>query len=259
MIVLTQIRKLALLVFFSAIGTAACVSPSAGGALPPRGDPSPGSSQTASAPAIDPTPVLSLAPVTPDDAWAMLIPGDPASISYPSLAELARDADAVVIASPGALVKGPDFTDEYGNVIHLATLTLNVERLIRGSIKTRQPGTLALWISLGVGDPGGYDYAEYFARLLDAKPSGRAIFHLKNMAAWNEKMGGPADHPQADPYAYQILGGQGFLRDVNARIEPPALSPDTLATMAGTWQSDLRGRPFAEVVQSLDRIAKLNP
>ena len=189
----------------------------------------------------------------------MLIPGDPASISYPSLATLARDADAIVIASPGALVKGPDFTDEYGNVIYLASLTLNVERVFRGTVSTREPGLLTLRFGLGVGDPGGYDYGDNFSRLVASHLSGRAIFFLANMAALNKRMGGPADHFQADPYAYQILGGQGFLRDVNARIEPPALSPDTLATMAGTWQSDLRGRPFAEVVQSLDRIAKLNP
>jgi hypothetical protein len=189
----------------------------------------------------------------------MLIPGDPGSVSFLSLAAIAVASDAVVIASPGVLVKGPDFPDEYGNVIHLATLTLNIERVIRGTVETKQPGTLALRFWLGVGDTGGYDYTDVFARLAGSKPSGRAILYLANMAALNERMGGPPDHWQADPYAYEILGGQGYLREVDGLIEPPSVPGEALARMAGAWQTELRGRPFDEVVASLDAIAKSKP
>lgn len=188
----------------------------------------------------------------------MLIPFDPASISYSSLAAIARDADAVVIASPGELVKGPTFVDKYGNDIHLASLTLDVERVIRGMVNTKRLGTLTLWIPLSVST-SGYGYAEYFDNLAASAPSGRAIFHLKNMAEWARKFGAPLDDPQADPYAYQILGGQGFLREIDGLAKPPLLSGDALATMAGTWQLDLQGDPFDEVVHTLDAIAREHP
>lgn len=103
----------------------------------------------------------------------MLIPGDPASISYRSPAALMRDSDVVVLATVGELTEGPDFTDEYGNVIHLASLTLNVERVIRGTVKTREPGTLTLRTWLGVGDPGGNNYADTLTSLATSSLSGK--------------------------------------------------------------------------------------
>ena len=193
----------------------------------------------------------------------MLIPGDPASISYRSPAALMRDADLVVIATTGELIEGPDFTvtNESGRVaiVHLASLTLNVERVLRGTVKTREPGTLTLRMWLGVGDPGGNDYADTFESLAASPISGRGVFFLANLAALNTRMGGPPDHPAVDPYAYQIQGGQGFLRDVGGRVEPPRLSEDALFTMAGRWQEDLRGQPFDALVRSLDAIAAETP
>lgn len=238
-----------------AVSSAGCVANSGRGAGSP--DPSAGltpSTAVATATAADMAtvaPSTSLEPLSADQAWAMLIPGDPASISYPSLAAIVSDADVVVIASPGKLVKGPDFTDEYGNVIYLASLTLNVERVISGTVATKAPGTLTLRTWLGVGDPGGDNYGAEFARLVASRPSGRAVFFLANMAALNKRMGGPPDHPAADPYAYQILGGQGFLRDVGGQTEPPQLSEDALNRMAGRWQLALTGRRFVEVVAEI--------
>lgn len=253
---LSNLRPLPVLL--SSLLLVACVSPSAGGPTSETAQSSPPAAG-ASEPAANESVMPSMAALTDDQAWLSLIPGEPESISYRSMAELARDADAVVIASPGSLTDGPDFNDEYGNVIHMATLTLNVERVIRGRVNEISPGTIALWIHLGEGDPGGYDYADQYARLSAAKPAGRAVFYLKNMAAWIQRMGGPSDHPQADPNAYQILGGQGFQRDVQGRVRPPALSPDSLNEMAGRWHADLKGRSFAELVRSLDDIAKTNP
>ncbi len=234
-----------------AVVAAGCVASPGAAATTPNGTVNPTPSPAAATATVEPWP--SLAPLSADEAWAMLIPGDPASISYPSLVAITRDADAVVIATPGELVKGPDFTDESGNVIYLASLRLNVERVIRGTVKTTEPGTLTLRTWLGV-DPGGYDYGAEFARLVASQPSGRGVFFLANMAALNERMGGPSDHFQADPYAYQILGGQGFLRDVGGLAEPPRLSDDALDIMAGTWQTALRGRSFDEVVAEIATI-----
>jgi len=202
--------------------------------------------------------VPSLEALSVEDAWAMLIPGDPASISYPSLSAIARDADVVVVATPGELVKGPANADEYGITAYMATLTLNIERVVRGKVNSRQPGTLALWVLLGVGD-SRYDYQAEFDRLLGNVPRGRTIFFLSNMAEWTRKFGGSPDQPAADPYAYEVLGGQGFLRELNGKLEPARLSNDALATMAGRWQEDLRGRPFDETVRALEAIAAATP
>lgn len=256
---MTRSRNLGLLAIAAAIGFGACTAPSAEVAASTRG-------VASTEPSVAPPPqpgvlaaALSQMPLSADEAWAMLIPGDPGSVSYRSLTAIAVDSDAVVIAAPGDLVKGPDFPDEYGNVIHLATLTLTVDRVIRGTVKTRQPGTLALRFWLGVGDAGGYDYGDVFTRLAASKPSGRAIFYLANTAALNARMGGPPDQWQADPYAYQVLGGQGYLRDVDGLIVPPRVPEEALSRMAGSWQIELSGRPFDEVVASLDAIAKSKP
>jgi hypothetical protein len=136
---------------------------------------------------------------------------------------------------------------------------LNVEQVIRGVVRTKVPGSITLRTWLGVGDPGGYDYGDDFARLAASRPSDRGLFILANMAEWARKVGGSPDHPTADPYVYQILGGQGFLRDVGGLALPPRLCDDALATMAGTWQEDLRGRPFDETVRALEAIAALQP
>ena len=95
--------------------------------------------------------------------------------------------------------------------------------------------------------------------MLADPPRGRTVFFLSNMAEWVRKLGGSLEQPSADPYAYQVLGGQGFLRDLGGRGQPARLSDDALATMAGTWQEDLRGRPFDETVRALEAIAARKP
>lgn len=260
---MTRRRDLALASILAIAAAGCSVEPAGGGSAPAVGIPSARPSQAAPPQPSDPSPAPSLAPLSADEAWAMLIPGDPASVSYRSPAALMRDSDVVVMATVGELTDGPDFTTPggtgAGSIVHLASLTLNVERVLRGTVKTREPGTLTLRIWLGVGDPGGYDYADTFASLATSPISGRGVFFLANMAALNTRMGGPPDHPAADPYAYQIQGGQGFLRDVGDRVEPPRLSEDALFTMAGRWQEDLRGQPFDALVRSLDAIAAETP
>ena len=252
---MTRKRHFGLVVLVAGVTIAACTSPSAGeGAASIGSVPSAEPPQAPSPPSVESSSEPPLAPLSADEAWAKLIMGDAGAVSYPSLAASARDADAIVIASPGKLVKGPDHKDEYGNVIHLATLKLNIERVIQGTIITRHPGMLTLQIWLGVGGPDGYDYSDHFERLVASRPSGRAILLLANAAVWNKKFGGPADHFMADPYFYQINGGQGYLRDVNGLIEPPRVSEEALATMAGTWQSDLRGGPFEAAVHALEAL-----
>ena len=132
---MNRVRAIATLAFIGLLAGAGCASPlvvdetTSGDRSYPSQFP-----RITPAPVGAPKPVFSLLPLTDDEAWAMLIPFDPASISYPSLAAIAGDADAVVIASPGELVKGPTFVDKYGNDIYLASLTLDVERVIRGMV-----------------------------------------------------------------------------------------------------------------------------
>lgn len=255
---MTRLSGLALVVLALATGTAACVAPSAGAPAGTLSSPSP--AVPASTPPDSAAVALpSLEPLSADEAWAMLIPGDPTSISYRSPAALMRDADLVVVGRLGGVRAGPDNADKYGVVAYLASVTLDVERVIRGTLVTREPGTLTLWVVIGIGD-GGSDFSAQVDQFATSVPRGeRAVLFLVNMAAKAGRNDFPADDPQADPYAYQILGGQGFLRDVGGRVEPPGLSADALAIMAGRWQEDLRGRPFDQVVRSLEAIAAGTP
>jgi hypothetical protein len=232
-----------------------CVASS--GAIAPSSnlEASPTPSFGAVAPTTSPAPPPSPEPLSPDQAWALLIPGDPAAISYPSLEAIVRAADLVVVGRLGNLAYGPTNADEYGVIGYMTSLSVEVDRVLLGAPRSRVPGTVTLWVVLGLGDRS-YDYRPEFERLSAAISRGeRAIFFLVNMAEKASRNGFPLDDPQADPYAYQILGGQGFLRDVAGRVEPPQLSEDALGRMAGRWQLALRGRPFDEVVAEIAALA----
>ncbi|MDA8237358.1 MAG: hypothetical protein M0T75_05665 [Chloroflexi bacterium] len=244
-----QTGTLALLIAIVAL-TGGCVA-SPGGLQPSAG--SPNEVPSATVPRGPGETQSALAALSPEDFWTALVPGDPAAVSYSSMEAILADADAVVLASLGNLTRGPAYADKYGNVSYWGVLTLEVDRVLHGSLDTKTPGTVALLVFLGVG--GATDtYDDRLAQLMAAKPAERGIFFLSNMAEWVRRSGGATDLPEADPHLCEVLGGQGFLRDVGGLVEPPHLSPDQLATMAGRWQEALRGRPFAEVVSAIAAV-----
>lgn len=200
----------------------------------------------ATAPPTQPAP--SLTPMTAEEFWANLFDGDPDFATCPSL-QAAMDSDAIVVGSFAGLERGPTYTDEYGNVIFMGALTLKVDRVLHGEVKTKTPGTLVVLLNLGFAfaehepDP----WQDRLASLQAAMPPGRGVFFLANMAAWVAKTGGDSKRSEADPYLYMVLSSQGYLRDVSGKVEPPSWH-------ASGWPESLRARSFNEVVNEIAGI-----
>jgi hypothetical protein len=172
-----------------------------------------------------------------------LIPGEPEAITYDSVAGIKADASAVIVGRIGSVSAGPDFQDQYGNTTHLATIMIDIEEVLKGPVVEADPGRLKLWTVAGVGT-GEFPNEGGAERLASALPRERAVFFTVNMAELVEQLGGPADVPQADPEAYEVLGGNGFIREVDGAAEPPAW-------VSAGWPAEFRGRRFDEVVDEI--------
>ena len=138
-----QTGTLALLIAIVAL-TGGCVA-SPGGLQPSAG--SPNEVPSATVPRGPGETQSALAALSPEDFWTALVPGDPAAVSYSSMEAILADADAVVLASLGKLTRGPAYADKYGNVSYWGVLTLEVDRVLHGSLDTKTPERLPSWCS----------------------------------------------------------------------------------------------------------------
>lgn len=230
-----------------AVAASACVA--APGAVPLDTSPSLAPSQgpaSTSGPTTDPA--ASSGPTTAPSLsssqfWAMLVSGDPAAVSYSSVKELAQASDAVVLASFQDVVAGPDYNDQFGNTTYNATISLRVDRVLHGSLQSIS-GTVPLDVFLGAGPAGALQnpYGDLIAQMKSSMPAERGVFFLVNMATWYRQF---TDQPTSyDPSLYQVVSGQGLLRDANGVT---AIHPNA----PGTWPRLLNGKPFVAAVAEI--------
>jgi hypothetical protein len=172
-----------------------------------------------------------------------MIPGDPEAIAYESLQGLARASDLVLVGRVSELVAGPTVEDPYGNMIYWATTKLRVDEVLIGDLRTEESGTVAVWMLLGVGDKT-HDFAERYSQLAASLPSDRVVLFLSNNEEWAKQYGTPLDSPEADPMGYRILGGQGYLRELNDKVKIPARP-------VGDWPRSLDGTDFEELLDDI--------
>ena len=174
-----------------------------------------------------------------------LISGEPAAVTYPSLAELKAASSAVIVGRIASVEPGPDSEDEDGNISRKATVMIDIEDVLVGQVTEAEPGVMKLRTVVGWGT--AVDANLGGAERLDAGlPRERAILFVLNVAVYMERMGIPPDSPLSDSEAYRIVGGYGFIRDVDGVAEPPAW-------ITSEWPADFRGRPFDEVVEEVAR------
>jgi hypothetical protein len=195
---------------------------------------------------VEPTRAIETrAPLTAAEAWELLISGEPEAVTHDSIAAIKAASSAVVVGRISAVVAGPDFLDEYGNVSHNATVLVDIEDVLDGEVVEAEPGRMKLRtvVSFGSRVRPNRDLVE---RLVASLPRERALFFVENVSERLDRMGVPPTNPRHDPEAYRVLGGFGFIRDVDGAAEPPAW-------VASRWPADLRGRPFDEVVAEIAR------
>lgn len=215
-------------------------SPTIGGGHgePVTGAASSPSPSTSSLPSLPTLPEL-----TPDQFWPRLVNGDPEAVTYNSIADIARDSDAVVVGTVQAVEKGPNLTDQYGTVGYCATAIVIVERGVSGRQKPSPSDSIRIWAFLGAGD-ASYDFSDVYAQLASSIPDERALFFLANTVSWAERIGAEDSDAMVDPEAYIVLGGQGYLREVGGKVAAPMI--------VSGWPKSVVGERFDAVVRSLE-------
>jgi hypothetical protein len=179
------------------------------------------------------------------EIWLELFPGQPDAVTYASLKDLTTSSDVVVVGAASTITKGPDIKDSSGTITYWAVVTFSVEEILAGSLSTKTPDTVAVWMLLGVGGNGAStDYGDRFAQARLSIPSGRTALFLLNLGEWARAYGRPTDAADADPMGYMLNGGQSWYSDVSGRVEMSS-EPQ------GTWPLALDGTPFDALLRAV--------
>lgn len=180
--------------------------------------------------------------------WARAVSGDPGVIDYGSLREMATMADVTVVATPTSIVKGRDVPgdDTGGEFGYFATVFLDVEEVVAGTIVQGDPHALKMEVFLGAGDPKRNDYTVAFVRYAASLPSERALLFLTNKGNLFKRIGLQANAPGGGYDYYMIASDQAYVRDVEGVAD--------LGQAAPKWLADLRGDPFTDVVADVKAL-----
>ncbi|OGO51382.1 MAG: hypothetical protein A2V84_07190 [Chloroflexi bacterium RBG_16_70_13] len=172
-----------------------------------------------------------------------MVPGDPEAISYPTLDAIVSASDAVVTGTASSIAPGPTVEDPYHNIIYLATVTFRLDDVVAGSVRSVEPGTIAVSLLLGVGD-AAHDFDWRYEQFASSLPSDRVVMFLSNNQEWAKQYDFPLDSPEADPMHYRVVSGQGYFRELDGRVVLPAQP-------IGEWPKAFDGLPFVELVAAV--------
>jgi len=186
---------------------------------------------------------VEIEPVSAAAFWEAMVPGDPEAVSYLTLDDIVAASDAVVTGTVSGIAPGPTVEDPYHNIIYWATVRFLVDDVLAGSVRSVEPGTIAVTLLLGVGD-AEHDFDWRYEPLARSLPSDRVVMFLSNNQEWAKQYGFPLDSPEADPMHYSILGGQGYFREIDGRVVLPAQP-------VGEWPKAFDGLPFDQLVAAV--------
>jgi hypothetical protein len=172
-----------------------------------------------------------------------MIPGDPEAVSYLTLDDIVAASDAVVTGTVSGIAPGPTVEDPYHNIIYWATVTFQIDDALAGSVRTAEPGTIAVSLLLGVGD-AEHDFDWRYEQFASSLPSDRAVMFLSNNQEWAKQYDFPLDSPEADPMHYRVVSGQGYFREIEGRVVLPAQP-------VGEWPLAFDGLPFDQFVAAV--------
>ncbi|MBF8290863.1 MAG: hypothetical protein HW391_1831 [Chloroflexi bacterium] len=224
------VAKRPLLLLLFAVMAAACYgSP---GAEPASVEPAPSVSAPSSGRPVGET----AGPITypPDNMWAFLATMPGLQRTSDTLAGAVDFAEAVVVGRYLGVERGA----RYG-VDWTAVALIDVDAVVKGTPNLGPDGLLRVEFVLVVGS-GSYPEKE-FADLERSIPKDPALLYLISWAsfmdAWGEVPGWSTRVDLAD--RYRTIGGDGAMRVVNGRIEPPPYIDG--------WPMELRGLGIEQV------------
>jgi hypothetical protein len=207
-----------------------------------------GASAASAAPAattmMAPTPVPRSPTIAPAAFWAGLFNGEPEAVTYSSLAEMVKDSDLVVLGSFAGVTAGPDSDAGSGETNYMATVTVKVTKVLRGTVSASTDETVPVVFLLGTGRTGNESpYTTFIANLKASMPAERGVFFLQNLVAYYSRFD-PTAKSRYDPTVYQVTSVQGLFRDTAGKVDMPA-------TATGAWIATYKGKSFDTVVSQL--------
>lgn len=177
------------------------------------------------------------ATLSPDQFWSQLFSGDPAAINYPTLADMVKDSDLIVLGSMAGVSPGPDSVAGQSLTNYMLTVTVHVDRVIYGKMPDGT-ATVPVAVFLGVGPTDEQNpYAPQIANRAASIPMERGVFVLQNLAAYYGRFD-PTASERYDPTVYQVASLQGLIRDDAGTAWVSDQAP-------GDWAASIAGRPFS--------------
>lgn len=238
---LAVVRVVIIAIVLLATQLACSAGPGTGGAapVPSRDDQALAEPSVMASPAQTPVPT----PWTSEIFWQRLaVDVDPDFITFESLDEIVDRSDAVVVGMIVGIESGPPNEDEYGNLIFTATFRIKIDTILHGKVLESSPDHLSVSKFLGLARVGDrYDFDDRFAQFERSLPMDQAIIFLLNTVAFAGRIGSevPSD---LDPTAYQLNGGQAYVRDVDGLATVPSLTG---------WPASLDGGSFDAAVEAV--------
>lgn len=202
-------------------------------AVPVPAEPAPGASEPVGGQLAGETE----GPITypPDNMWAFLTSMAAEQRRSDTLAEAVDFAEVVVVGRYVGVERGARYGSD-----STAVALIEVDSIVKGTPKLGPDGLLRVEFILVVGGPG---YPEkQFADLQRSIPKDPALLYLFSWASFFDLTGEQVPGWRAGidrPDVYKTIGGDGAMRVVNGRIEPPPY--------VDGWPTALRGAGIEQV------------
>lgn len=231
------------------VGVAAtgCVAAPGASGVPVRPG---GQTPTLDAATAEPDPSATAVPQEPYDEaefWDRF-GGTEMQSSFASMADIIEASDVVVVATVAGVAEGRRIpVPETGETQYMATMTLTVDEVVRGTIQAPAgaPGSIQIEALISFNPPGSL----LDALAQSAPRKSQALLFLGNRTADVLRHGLPKNHPAAADDQYFLLTGiEGYVRNVNG-LAVISREADV------DWLDALEGRPFAEVVAMSRAVA----
>lgn len=161
---------------------------------------------------------------------------------FDSLRDMTDSVDLVVVgrmtaAAPGRVVAGPEDAP-----LSFLTVTFAVDEVIRGSVESREPGSIE--VEFFLPSPGVLD------TVVANVPSDRQLLFLLNGAAMDRQAGKPVTDQERDRYTYLLPNFQAVLRDIDGVASRPPVPEEDRAD----FPAELNGERFDDLVTRIRHL-----
>lgn len=183
----------------------------------------------------------------PDNMWAFLATTPGLQARAQTMTDAVAFADAVIVGRYVTVERGGCYGSD-----RTAVAVIDVDTVVKGEPQRGPDGRVRIEFVLVVGS-GGYPEKQ-FEDLQRSIPTDPALLLLQSWATFLESWGvdtpGWAQRDDLDA-VYRTIGGDGAMRIVDGRIEPPPYIEG--------WPTLLKGRGATEVIAEISALTDEAP